>query len=527
MKFSAQQFHPQPFASPFFHHRKVGPRAAGGFTVSQLVEIYGGKKINRVSSSTPLIAIIELGGGYKPSDNATAFSSDNLPPPTINNYSINGANNSPGDDADGEVALDIQVAAKVYSALTGEAAKLAMIWSPNTDTGFATAVAKAGQLGAVAASASWGAPESQWSASSISGMGNSLQANQTAGCATFAASGDNDSGDGISGNNVDFPASHPLCLGCGGTSLMVSGQTYSEKVWNDGRGSGTGGGLSKVFTKPSYQAALIGSARGVPDVSAAADPDTGYRIFLDGQWGIIGGTSAVAPFYAGLLAAFVAGRVSTQNLVNRLYAASNAFQDITVGSNGSFKAQVGYDCCTGLGSLKIATLFTALGGVPVTPPTPIPVPPVPIPPVPPPTTISPTTLSVVFTGSVSSITVGNTVIPVPTPVNGKAISMDLQTTLLQLISDLQVGAWFKASKDAALLYAEVVGMLSPTVSLVNQRDMILQRHAMLTTDDAILDCTAHLKAAASAGASFDFGSLSPILVQLLTLLLTKLVTPAI
>lgn len=403
MSFRSEQFHPRPFCSPFFHRRKVGTRTVGGFTVPQLVQIYGGLKIKRVTPTVPLIAIIELGGGYLQSDNVAAFAADGLPLPTIANYS-NGATNTPGDDADGEVALDIQVAAKVYSVLTGEAANIGMIWCPNTDAAYISGTAKAGQIGAATFSSSWGAPESQWTSASMSGMGSAFAANIAAGCYNWAASGDSDSSDGAGGNNVDFPASHPLCFGCGGTSLMVSGGTYSEKVWNDGRGDGGGGGLSKVFAKPAYQP-LVGNARGVPDVSACADPNTGYRIFLDGQLQIIGGTSAVAPFYAGLFAAFVAGGISTQNLAARLYAAIADFQDITVGNNNGFQAAPGYDECTGLGTPKIATLFGALGGVP--PPVVVP-PPVTTPPV-----VSSSTFTAVITPAVTSLVINGVSVPVP------------------------------------------------------------------------------------------------------------------
>src|SRR5262249_19244974 len=129
------------------------------------------------------------------------------------------------------------------------------------------------------------------------------------------AAGDNGSTDGADRvrANVDFPASSPFALGCGGTSLIATGQAISsETVWNDNPNSATGGGVSDFFALPHYQAGAnvphsanfpytrIG--RGVPDVAGDADPNTGYRIWINGQYTQVGGTSAVAPLWAGLIA---------------------------------------------------------------------------------------------------------------------------------------------------------------------------------------------------------------------------------
>jgi kumamolisin len=187
------------------------------------------------------------------------------------------------------------------------------------------------------------------------------------GISVCVAAGDNGSSDGESDHrdHVDFPASSPWVLACGGTTLIASnGQIQSETVWNDGAAGGaTGGGVSAHFSKPAYQANInvpqpTGTAnstgRGVPDVAGVADPQTGYRILVDGQEGVIGGTSAVAPLWAGLIA-LLNEQLGTNlgwfhRALYRTLAPSKALNDITVGTNGDFQAAIGWDPCTGLGS---------------------------------------------------------------------------------------------------------------------------------------------------------------------------------
>jgi kumamolisin len=127
------------------------------------------------------------------------------------------------------------------------------------------------------------------------------------------AAGDGGSSDGATGDNVDFPASSPYALACGGTSVLASGNSITrETVWNDGaQGGATGGGISNFFPQPTYQEGLSVALtaggtkpltnRGVPDVAGDADENTGYDIRVDGSNTVIGGTSAVAPLWAGLI----------------------------------------------------------------------------------------------------------------------------------------------------------------------------------------------------------------------------------
>jgi kumamolisin len=189
------------------------------------------------------------------------------------------------------------------------------------------------------------------------------------------ASGDNGSSDGVtdSQNHVDFPASSPNVLACGGTTLQTAnGAIQSETVWNDGaQGGASGGGFSVQFGLPSWQLKAgikppSGGGRGVPDVSGDADPETGYEVLVDGQSMVIGGTSAVAPLWSGLIALLnekLGKPVGfMQPALYGLAASKDALHDITQGSNGAFSAAVGWDPCTGLGSPNGENLLTALGG---------------------------------------------------------------------------------------------------------------------------------------------------------------------
>ena len=168
---------------------------------------------------------------------------------------------------------------------------------------------------------------------------------------------------------MDFPASSPLVVGCGGTYIKASAeQITGETVWNSD-GGGTGGGISDLFDVPTYQDSVTLPAsvnagrkgRGVPDVAGDADPNSGYRVVVDGEAQVIGGTSAVAPLWAGLFALIneTAGRPSGQPHAV-LYANPGAFRDTTSGNNKSngigYEATRGWDACTGLGSPEGATL---------------------------------------------------------------------------------------------------------------------------------------------------------------------------
>ncbi|RZK59526.1 MAG: peptidase S53, partial [Hymenobacter sp.] len=158
--------------------------------------------------------------------------------------------------------------------------------------------------------------------------------------------------------------------------LVASGQAISsEVVWNEGPNSATGGGLSAHFAVPAYQHNLqlptaTQPGRGLPDVAGDADPNTGYQVRVDGQNMVIGGTSAVAPLWAGLLALLNQKLPQPVGFLNPLLygplAGKGATHDIVSGTNGAFTAGPGWDACTGWGSPQGTALLAALqaGGPP-------------------------------------------------------------------------------------------------------------------------------------------------------------------
>jgi kumamolisin len=355
----------------------ANPNAAQtSFTPPQVAKAYDFP--TSVNGAGQCIALIELGGGYETSDIQTYFGQLGLTPPTVVTVPVDGGTNSPGDPngADGEVALDIQVAGSIAPG-----ARIAVYFAPNTNQGFQDAISAAihdttNKPSAI--SISWGGPESSWDTASLTSFDNTMQSAAALGITITVASGDSGSSDGVSdgANHVDFPASSPHVLACGGTQLTVSNGTRStETVWNDQSqgGGASGGGVSSYFALPSWQSGAKvpppsggQGGRGVPDVSGDAAPATGYQILVDGQSAVVGGTSAVAPLWAGLVALINQQTGRNAGFLNpTLYSGGEAnFFDITSGSNGSYNAAAGWDPCTGLGSpdgQKIATLVTNSG----------------------------------------------------------------------------------------------------------------------------------------------------------------------
>jgi kumamolisin len=378
---------------PVAKRQTSGPQAAANsarsFTGAELAKIYNFPEGFDGAGQT--IGIIELGGGYRPSDLDAYFSSLGLPTPTVVPVSVDGGANAPSSASGGdvEVVLDIQVAG---GAAPG--AKYVLYFAPNdaTSSGFLDALTKAihdTENNPSVVSISWGAPESISTENFQVEFNKALQAAAMLGITVCVAAGDNGAAgmgprfwDGKA--HVDFPSSSPFSLSCGGTRLLANDAILRESVWNQGRadlspsagrdgsfGSG-GGGVSGAFPLPDYQqqakvprslnpAGFQG--RGVPDVTGNGDPETGYNILVDGQQIQEGGTSAVAPLWAALIARInqkLNGRVGFIN--PQLYAlppTSGAFHDISVGSNRvsskaseniGYDAGLGWDAASGLGS---------------------------------------------------------------------------------------------------------------------------------------------------------------------------------
>jgi kumamolisin len=400
----------RPFAKPHYRIRRGTARAAGaagatadtssaaasvptGFTPLQLASLYNFPQ--NLDGTGQTIAILELGGGFHSQELTTYFQNLGIakPPSVTAATYTNGGTNKPGTNAldpnnpDVEVMLDIEVSGSIAPG-----AKIVVYFAPDaTDQSFL------GVMNAILGdtvnkpnivSISWGGPEDEATAQFRNEFDQLLQSAASLGMTVCVAAGDDGSADFASndpnwdGNaHVDFPASDPFVLACGGTQLTASSGTISnEVVWDDGANDGTGGGVSRFFALPSYQQnAGVPPAtdpagpvmRGVPDVCGDAAPESGYRIICDGtsfpdpSQGLppVGGTSAVAPLWAGLLARINQGLNKPAGFINPLlYAApaNAAFRDITQGNNGDYSAGAGWDACTGLGSPNGQNLLQAL-----------------------------------------------------------------------------------------------------------------------------------------------------------------------
>jgi kumamolisin len=280
----------------------------------------------------------------------------------------------------------------------------------NGDQGFVDAISDAAQASPapIAISISWGQSEDSWTAQGLSAMNQAMSDAAALGITVCAAAGDNGSTDGVTDGqqHVDFPASSPYALGCGGTKLLAdpsTGAVSSEVVWNElasSEGAG-GGGVSDQFALPSWQAgagvpARAGGSssggsspggsssggsssgggsgsgaggRGVPDVAGNADPTTGYNIYSGGQAQVVGGTSAVAPLWSALVARLAQATGKRFGLLQPLLYAGvtpgadvPGLRDITSGNNGAYSAGPGWDACTGLGVPDGTALLTRLQG---------------------------------------------------------------------------------------------------------------------------------------------------------------------
>jgi kumamolisin len=358
---------------PVARVRSRRPKAAPAvtYTPPELGQLY--KFPPSTDGSGQTVAIIELGGGFTTADLTQYFSSVGITkPPKVTAVSVAGGANQPGGDADGEVMLDIEVIGALAPG-----ANIVVYFAPDTDQGFYEAISQAAHDAVnkpSVMSISWGGPEDSWTSPARDAMQTALEDAAALGLTVTAASGDSGSSDGESDGqpHVDFPASSPFALACGGTRLTArGGSIVSEVVWNElsANEGATGGGVSTVFALPEWQQSITvpkapnGSAgRGVPDVAGNADPLTGYRVRVDGQDQVIGGTSAVAPLWAALIARCnqKLGRPLGDVHAALYRIGTKAFRDITQGNNGAYQAEVGWDPCTGLGSPDGQALLAAL-----------------------------------------------------------------------------------------------------------------------------------------------------------------------
>jgi kumamolisin len=349
------------------------------FTPTQLGRLYNFPP--GLNGHGQCIAIIELGGGYRPHDLTAYFAQLGVREPNVKAMTVDGTHNHPTGNPngpDGAVILDLEVAGALAPG-----AQFVVYFAPNTDRGFLDAIKAAihdNHYRPSVISISWGGPESSWTALALQACDQAFQEAAALGITVCCAAGDDGSSDGITDGyaHVDFPASSPYVLGCGGTRLETLNTAINrEVVWNEGTMAGaTGGGISEFFALPGFQKHVSvppsvnpGSkqGRGVPDVAADADPATGYLLRVDRRQVIVGGTSAVAPLWAALIALINQRLGHPVGYLNPLLYSgqivnTGALHDIISGNNGAYQARRGWDPCTGWGTPNGTKLMEILAG---------------------------------------------------------------------------------------------------------------------------------------------------------------------
>ncbi|MGW5720671.1 S53 family peptidase [Amycolatopsis sp. NPDC003865] len=359
------------------HARAVAkPNVVKSVTPPVLKTAYGTSGLSATGSGVK-VGFVEF-DGYQKSNIAKYDSTYGLSAGSVTTVPVSGANydSSPG-DGQIEVELDIEVVHALAAAANDYVYE-----APNSSAGELAMYQKIASDHTVnVVSISWGACESAEGSSAAKSVSNAIATGTAEGISYFAAAGDDGTTDcyrqtGSTAKAVDFPASSPNVTGVGGTKLTVTSSNgySSEATWNDGNSGGsTGGGISTVFTAPSWQSSQSTTYRKVPDVSADASPTSGYYIYSAGTWETVGGTSGAAPLWAAF--ATLQNQVHGGGLGNlnpKFYSIGNGssygtgFHDVTTGTNTlhgttGFSAGTGYDQVTGWGSFKGSGLSGLIG----------------------------------------------------------------------------------------------------------------------------------------------------------------------
>jgi kumamolisin len=342
------------------------------------------------------IGLIEFGGGFNPQDIEQFCKRVGVPTPRITVVGISGGASRPAsrraihqflDVVDGsltlaakaersdpflaaqctaEVTMDIEIIAALASA-----ARIVVYFAPVDGQGLYRAVNYAVHDEVHrpdVLSVSWSVPEHSLSHSEVQAIEGVLHEAAHLGITVCASSGDagalNGSADGTP--SVNYPASSPHCLACGGTSGKIDPAGISQEVvWNAthyGIKGASGGGISEHFHMPAWQkdanvpAGPEGrSGRGVPDVAGLADPRYGCELLIAGRPFASAGTSAVAPMWAALIARMnQALGHRCGHLHPHIYRLGKerrpALRPVIKGDNGLYRAGKGWNACTGYGT---------------------------------------------------------------------------------------------------------------------------------------------------------------------------------
>lgn len=314
-------------------------------------------------------AFISLGGGVDLKDYNMFFKEHGLQQPKpLRIVEVNGATNSPGNPilGDTENALD-----GLQMQTMAPKAHIDMIIGPNNDKGLIDVFErgifpKAGEAQKSVISASWGLAEQKQTPQAVKTLSITFRQAAIRGVQVFAGSGDSGARSHSTTYQPEYPASDPNVVGVGGLKMILDaeGKLSHASGWNEGELSSSGGGVSKIFRLPRWQRESgvpmnldTGKAgRGVPDISTNASKSTGFPVRVGGSEVVIGGTSAGAPLYAGMmlninaeLALLGIKPVTPLNPWMYARAQSGIFNDVSSGSNFGYEAKTGWDAVTGMG----------------------------------------------------------------------------------------------------------------------------------------------------------------------------------
>jgi len=335
---------------------------------AQILKAYGFSQNQFAGTPTLKLGIGSLGGGVVTQDIANSVAHWGMLAPNLSVRTVGGATNNPAEqDSNVENMLDIvPTMAFTWWWLTGQAADITICFGPNASGGMEQVTRDLVAAGCKVVSWSWGSAASGWDPAERQGLSKAFADGVSQGCTFFAASGDNSIDDNTSTPTPDYPCSDVNVWAVGGTRLRLNanGAIQQERAWGDGRAGdpGGGGGIDLSEAMPAFQQGVVpGTHRGVPDSAANADPNSGWIMSANGNWTVVGGTSAASPFTAALCGIAKASLgITTGLLTPKLYAArATAVHDILLGSNGA-RAHAGWDEATGNGSPNGVAFIQAL-----------------------------------------------------------------------------------------------------------------------------------------------------------------------
>jgi kumamolisin len=341
----------------------------GGYAPADLARAYRSSG-SATAGAGATIATVQF-SGWDRNDLSAYAAATGRPLPALDQIAVDGADPhvADGNRGETEVALDQEALLAVAPG-----ARQRVYVTPNSFQGSYDAYSRIADdvrtAGITAVSISWGSCETLTSAGARNALDAALARIVAAGATVFAATGDDGArcptGPETSIVDVSYPASSPVVVGVGGTSLTKTSSGWTESGWSNDLGAG-GGGTSTAYARPAWQqgAGISGTKRVLPDVAALADPAKGPAIYMSTLHGFVlgGGTSLASPVVAGQLAVALTARgcaAGVGDVHRALYANPTAFRDVVTGGNGTASATRGWDAATGLGTPDWSALGRAL-----------------------------------------------------------------------------------------------------------------------------------------------------------------------